>query len=183
MFTPGDVTNLFVLIYVGLLLAAAYTDFRFFKIPNRIVLSILILYPGYVLSSPEPVAWAYSLMAAGAIFLAGLLLFRFGVMGGGDVKLLVAVSLWSGLENYLTLMVVTACVGVLLIPMSAFMTSLKFARAEAAQAGGAGVLTGARTFGSALSGMRFVHLRGHWIPYGVAIAAAGIYIASGLVTF
>lgn len=183
MLTPGEVTNLLVLIYAGLLLSAAYTDLRFFKIPNRIVLSILILYPAYVASSPEPVAWASSLMAAGVLFLAGLLLFRFGAMGGGDVKLLVAVSLWSGLENYLTLMIVTACVGVLLIPLSAFMTSLKFARADAAETGGASVLTGARTFGSALAGMRFVHLRGHWIPYGVAIAAAGIYIASDFMTF
>ena len=182
MFTPAEMTNVLVLIYGGLLLTAAYTDFRFFKIPNRIVASILILYPAYVVSSPEAVAWGSSLMAAGALFAVGLLLFRFGAMGGGDVKLLVAVSLWSGLENYLTMMVLTACVGVLLIPVSAFMTSLKFARAEAAQAGGVGVLGGARTFGSALAGMRFVHLRGHWIPYGVAISAAGIFIASGFVT-
>jgi prepilin peptidase CpaA len=183
MLTPGEMTNFLVLIYGGLLLTAAYTDFRFFKIPNRIVASILILYPAYVVSSPENVAWGASLMAAGVLFVAGLFLFRFGAMGGGDVKLLVAVSLWSGFENYLTMMVVTACVGVLLIPLSAFLTSLKFAKAEAAQSGGAGALAGARTFGSALAGMRFVHLRGHWIPYGVAIAAAGIYIASGMLTF
>lgn len=182
MFAPAEMTNLLIIIYVALLLTAAYTDFRFFKIPNRIVASTLILYPAYVVSSPETVAWGTSLMAAGALFLTGLVLFRFGAMGGGDVKLLVAVSLWSGLENYLTMMILTACVGVLLIPMSAFLTSLKFARTEAAQAGGAGVLTGARTFGSALAGMRFVHLRGHWIPYGVAISAAGIYIAGGFVT-
>ena len=183
MFSPGEVTNLLLLIYAGLLVAAAYTDFRFFKIPNRFVLSILILYPAYVISSPEPVAWTSALMASGVLLLAGIAMFALNAMGAGDVKLIVAVSLWSGLENFLTLMVVTACVGVLLIPVSAFLTSLKFARAEAAEGGGAGVLTGARTFGSALVGMRFVHLRGHWIPYGVAIAAAGIFIAGGKMAF
>lgn len=181
MFTPAELTNAVVLIYMGLLLTAAYTDFRFYKIPNKIVLSILILYPAYVVSSPVAVPWDTSLMVAGIVFLAGLLLFRFGAMGGGDVKLLVAVMLWSGLGNFMWVMVITVGVGVLLIPVSAFLTSLKFARAEAAEretaADGAGVLAGARVFGSALAGMRYVHLRGHWIPYGVGISAAGIYVA------
>src|SRR5690606_25919442 len=41
----------------ALLVWAAISDLRRFVIPNRVSLSIALLYPAYVLSAPQPVDW------------------------------------------------------------------------------------------------------------------------------
>jgi prepilin peptidase CpaA len=48
------------------------------------------------------------------LFGAGLVLFNFRLLGGGDVKLLTAVSLWAGLGTVWAMLVTTAIAGGLL---------------------------------------------------------------------
>lgn len=83
------------LILTGLLLTACYTDARTFLIPNWISLALLAVWPS-VLFSPVPVDWATHLMVLGISFVVGFALFTLRVMGGGDIKLITALSLWLG---------------------------------------------------------------------------------------
>jgi len=99
----------------GLLLWAAMTDIIHFRIANRVSLAIAGLYPAYVAASwlggGLPADWAGSLIAGAGVFAAGLALFSFGLVGGGDVKLLSVVALWAGLGGLLPMLLVVGAAG------------------------------------------------------------------------
>ena len=96
---------------LALLILAALTDLRERRIPNWLTGGTAALYPLYVALSPTPVAWAGALGLAAAVFLVGLGLFARQIMGGGDVKLIAALSLWAGLEQFVLFALVTALAG------------------------------------------------------------------------
>jgi prepilin peptidase CpaA len=83
-------------LFLGLLALAVATDLESMRIPNRICLLIVALYPCHVLAQAAPVDWLGAMAVAGAVFLVGLIPFAFRLMGGGDVKLMAAVALWAG---------------------------------------------------------------------------------------
>jgi prepilin peptidase CpaA len=79
-----------------LLVVAAVIDVRTFTISNRLNLTVTLLAPFYWLSialSPWP-GVAIQLAAATTVFLVLAGAFYAGMMGGGDVKLAAALSLW-----------------------------------------------------------------------------------------
>jgi prepilin peptidase CpaA len=79
-----------------LLVVAAVIDVRTFTISNRLNLTVALLAPFYWLSialSPWP-GVAIQLAAATTVFLVLAGAFYAGMMGGGDVKLAAALSLW-----------------------------------------------------------------------------------------
>lgn len=90
---------------------AAFIDLRERRIPNRLTAGLALLYPIYVLLSPVPVAWPAALGLAAVVFLIGLGLFVRDLIGGGDVKLLAALSLWAGPEHFVWFMLVTTLTG------------------------------------------------------------------------
>lgn len=70
-----------------------YTDTTRYTISNRVNGIILGL---FVLAAPFlPAQWE-ALAAAAIFFAVGLALFALGLMGGGDVKLLTVLTLWTG---------------------------------------------------------------------------------------
>ena len=83
---------------MGLLAYAAWSDFREYLIPNRIIVGLLVLYPAFVLTAPTAVDWTISVAIAAGILTVGFILFATNHMGGGDVKLLMATGLWAGPE-------------------------------------------------------------------------------------
>ena len=87
-----------VAIVYGLLFFAAWTDFTSLKIPNPIPIIISAMFP--LFSIVTGMTWEAAILehfAAGLLILIlGLLLFAIGKVGGGDVKLLAAVSIWLG---------------------------------------------------------------------------------------
>lgn len=98
----------------GLLLWAAFSDLQRFIIPNKITLGIVALYLAYLVSGllgGMTVDWAGGLIAAAIVFAVGFALFNFGVLGGGDVKLLSAVALYAGSQWVAPLIAVTAIAG------------------------------------------------------------------------
>lgn len=97
--------------FLALMILAALEDIRSRRIPNWLTGSVAALYPLYVLAAPASVAWASALGAAVAVFLMGWLLFARGIMGGGDVKLITAVTLWAGLEHLALFAAVTSLTG------------------------------------------------------------------------
>jgi prepilin peptidase CpaA len=85
---------------IALFAAAAVTDVRARRIPNRLSLALAALGTLRIaLALAEgsgALASALDLAAALAVFALGAGAFRFGLLGGGDVKLLAAGTLWLG---------------------------------------------------------------------------------------
>jgi prepilin peptidase CpaA len=108
MFNAGF-TDLLLLALAAILIVAAVIDIRTFTISNRLNATVAAGAPLYWLSigmAPWP-GMAIQLAAGGIVFalLAGA--FYAGLMGGGDVKLAAALSLWFapiGTIRFLVLM-------------------------------------------------------------------------------
>ncbi len=92
------------------------SDTRRYIISNKLNLVILALYTVGIFFLPtDPLL---SLAAAGALLFFGLGLFALGLMGGGDVKLLVVLSLWTGWSMAtVTFLMLTAISGGVLVLM------------------------------------------------------------------
>ena len=109
----GAFTQILLLALAAMLVFAAIVDVRTFTISNRLNLTVALLAPLYWLSvslSPWP-GFAIQLAAGGAVFalLAGA--FYVGMMGGGDVKLAAALSLWFPPSAVLKFLVLTSLAG------------------------------------------------------------------------
>ena len=130
------------------LLFAAYTDLRSRKIANWLTAAIALGAPLFWLSSGLALWPAIAIQIGMAVAAFAVLagLFAVRMMGGGDVKLLTALALWVAPSDYLALLLIMALVG--------------------------GVLT-------LVIGAWNVMLRQPGklsVPYGIAIAAAGLWI-------
>lgn len=85
------------------------------RIPNLANLAILVAGIAALFFDPSAGPW-WSHLIHFAIALAGsLLLFRFGVWGGGDAKFYAAVALWYPLDKAGLLALATALAGALLV--------------------------------------------------------------------
>lgn len=150
--------------FAGLLLAAAVSDIISYTIPNKIVITILLLYPVYVLVSPFPIAWLASLAVFAGTLGVGFVLFATKVFGAGDAKLLAATMLWAGPKLApLALLICVLCGGLLALLM---LSRLRFVVAGALSSIGKDAL------GDAV-------LAKH-MPYGVPIALSGIFVGWAL---
>ena len=103
---------------------------------------------------------AFSLGCGVAVFGVGAAAFAAGALGGGDVKLLAAVSLFAGPQRLSVFLIITAIAGGLL---------------------GLAILAGAPIGRPAMAGAGPLRarLRGG-LPYGPAIAAGGLWVAASL---
>ncbi len=131
-----------------LLVSAAIIDVRTFRIPNRLNLVLAALAPAYWWSSGIT-SWPGSAIQIGiALLVLGgfAVMFFLRLMGGGDVKLAAALTLWLAPAETLRFLVFMSLAGGLLT--AALLVAQK-ARSR----------TGRPT-----------------IPYGVAIAAGGLAI-------
>lgn len=110
----GEIISFIVLgLFVALLIAAAITDIRSRIISNRLNVIIAALAPLYwVVTGLTP--WpdmALQLALGIATFGFFALLFAFGLMGGGDVKLLAAVALWFPWQAMVMLLILMSVFG------------------------------------------------------------------------
>jgi prepilin peptidase CpaA len=168
--------------FLALMILAALEDIRARRIPNWLTGSVAALYPLYLLATPASVAWPSALGAAFAVFLTGWLLFARGILGGGDVKLITAVTLWAGLEHLALFAAVTSLTGGILAIVSliqdrwqwrlvAPFASLALATVTSFGRGGrkppqpAEDVPGQGKFCSPT------------LPYGIAVAAGGLAVA------
>jgi len=142
--------------FTGLMAAAAVEDIRRLVIPNAVVAGLCVLWPLHLAAAPS-FTIAGSLGAAGcaaAVFLVGALLFSRGLIGGGDVKLLAAATLWAGPASTLALLVVTGVLGGLLTLVLLFSARLR----------------------AAISWARAAAVSSLPVTYGAAIAAAAVIV-------
>jgi prepilin peptidase CpaA len=138
---------------VAALLWGAISDLRAYVIPNRV--SALIVLAFVVAVALTPHIKLVDGLIGGAIGLTvGAALFALKWMGGGDVKLFAALSLWAGLSRLAPLALVTSLAGavvslVMISPLRRFAPPPSTeAQAAAAQP----------------------------VPYGLAIAAGGLWL-------
>jgi prepilin peptidase CpaA len=116
-------TDLLLLGLAATLIVAAVVDVRTFTISNRLNLGVAVAAPIYWVAAALPL-WpgvAVQLAAGTAVFLLLAGAFYLGMMGGGDVKLAAALSLWfapSTTVQFLVLMSVAG--GILTIALLAW---------------------------------------------------------------
>jgi len=156
-------------LFVLLALAAAASDALTFRIPNVIIVGLLVLFVVAVaLASTKkiPIPWANHI-GAGALSLAvGLLLYGVGQMGAGDAKLLAVVALWAGLSKLILLLFALAVTGV-----GALLAILILRRLL-------GWLNRNKPDWKK-SELPRVLRTGEGIPYGVAIVLGTVFVAGG----
>jgi prepilin peptidase CpaA len=138
------------------LLAAAVSDILKFEIPDELSIAILVGALAYGLVAPQ-FGWLSHLAAPLGFFAFGLLAFSRGWLGGGDVKLMTAVSAWTGLGGLLPMMVGTALAGGVLALVLIIVRRLAAARVT--------------------EGTHRLFRREAPLPYAVAIAAGTLWWA------
>ena len=140
--------------FAVLLIGAAWSDARSYLIPDRYSLVIALLHPAYALTGSDPSLIVGATAVGTGVLLIAAGLFAGGLMGGGDVKLLSAAALWAGPAQVVPFLLVVAMAGGLL-------SLLVLLRVRAAAIAG-----------------RPVAAQRRCVPYGLAIAAGGLYVAS-----
>ena len=141
---------------LGCVVVGALWDIARFEIPDSLSIAIIALFVPYALLSAGPIGWLDHLGGVALIFAIGLLLFWRGWMGGGDVKLLTAIALWTGLSGLPGLLIGTTLAGGVLAALLLALRALPIA--------------------SGSPGRRpHVLQAGAPLPYGVAIAAGTFY--------
>ena len=159
MFANPMLHQFLMFCFFALAVMAALSDLREYRIPNKISLALLALYPVHVLVSPAPVDWLMALAVASLVFAAGLTLFFCRMLGGGDVKFLAAASLWAGSTQTLPLLCVMGLAGGALALEALGVQNVRRYRST----GIAGVIVPDNTVAAPK------------LPYGVAIAAGAFY--------
>lgn len=138
--------SILILVLGGLLVSAGIQDARTREIANWKTAAVALLAPVWWYANgldPWP-GMALQVGIALIVFALFLVAFHFGMMGGGDVKLIVALALWLPFPVFLSMLMVMSIVGgiVTLIMMIEHRTKKSSGQIE--------------------------------VPYGVAIAIAGL---------
>jgi len=148
-----------------LLLVAAWQDLRTMHIADAVSLAVAAAFAvwtlcGLALGTMSFTTVGLALACSAVVFGAGAAAFAAGALGGGDVKLLAAASLFAGLGLISDFLLVTALVGGAL---------------------GGAVLVGVPIGLPAPAADATVRTRlRRGLPYGPAIAAGGLWVAASL---
>lgn len=140
---------------LALLIAAAYGDVRTFRIPNILVLSITTLGIFRLILLGNPMSAIYAVVMVLLIFIIGFVLFSLRLIGGGDVKLLMATILLIRYQDFFSFLVLMSLFGAGLSLVVVVVRNYL------------PIFVGPR-LGSYMATIRPA------VPYGVAIAGAGI---------
>ena len=154
----ASILEILLLVYV------ATMDVATRLIRNEICLTLAIL--GIAGQFASPMQVAESLIAATILLLLLLVIYQRGWMGGGDVKLLVALAIGLPLMGVIQLLMITAFAGGVLALVHLMMRLLPYPRLAPA---------GSSFVRRVYAIERWRHLRHAPLPYGVAIACGGIW--------
>lgn len=151
-----------ILALVGLLAWVAVEDVRRFTIRNSVVLGVIAAFALWQITGGFAGFTLLGLhIATGLGFLVvGVLLFATGLFGAGDGKLLAALGLWAGPMLVLPMLLVAALTGAVVAAVYMLIASVRRIPTE----GDAATLP----------------LMSHRMPYGVALAAGGLWLTAQL---
>jgi prepilin peptidase CpaA len=152
--------NPLLLVFPTAMAFAGAMDLLTMTIPNRVSLAMLAAFAAAAPLTGMPWAQFFGHLLAGFLMLAvGILMFERGWIGGGDAKLLAAAVLWLGFENILQYLFLVAALGGVLA------AAILVYRGLAPPLWLAGQHWAMR-----------LHDRKTGIPYGMALAAAALWI-------
>ncbi len=151
-------------VQILLLLHVAAIDIATRLIPNEICLTLALL--GIIGQFAGPTHILESLVVATVLFLLLLVVYQRGAIGGGDVKLLVALAIGLPLTGVIHLLTVTALAGGVLAAAHLTMRFLPCPRP---------VPAGSSLLRRVYAVERWRNLRHAPLPYGAAIACGGIW--------
>lgn len=100
-----------LLLAAALLIFAAINDARHFRIPNRVCIALLILFPVYKHTALHSLDLHQHIMVALLVLASGFAMFMANLAGAGDVKLLASISLWVGPHYIAPFIIITALAG------------------------------------------------------------------------
>ena len=149
---------------IALLLFVAMTDIATRTIHNETCLALALL--GIASQMGGPTHIVESLVAATILFLLLLAVYRWGAIGGGDVKLLVALAIGLPVAGVLQLLTMTALAGGVLAMMHLILRRLPQPRLAP---------SGSSLLRRVYAVERWRHVRRAPLPYGAAIACGGIW--------
>ncbi|WP_375783770.1 prepilin peptidase [Bradyrhizobium sp. Pha-3] len=149
---------------IALLFYVATIDIATRLIRNEVCLALALL--GIVGQLASPMQIGQSLIVASILFLLLFVIYQRGMIGGGDVKLLVALAVGLPLAGVIELLMVTALAGGGLAAVHLVMRRLPQPKLAPA---------GSSLVRRVYVVERWRHLRHAPLPYGVAIACGGIW--------
>jgi prepilin peptidase CpaA len=160
------VQTMLVAVAIGILLAVAYSDVRRRRIPNALTAATAILGLAQLIVAGDLVAAAHTLIASAAVFATAFMLFWRGVFGGGDAKLMTAMALLIGSHNLFDFLVImSVCGGGLGLGILAWDGFHTWRRPTSEHLAGPPTLLWAEPAPPPAKPT---------VPYGVAIAGAGV---------
>ncbi len=149
-----------LLTFPAIMAFAGSIDLLTMTIPNRVSLALLAAFPIAALLIGMDWAALASHLGAGALMLVvGIAMFARGWLGGGDAKLLAAAALWLGFEHLASYLLLVAIAG------GGLAFAILFYRNWAPPA-----------WMLAQPWAMRLHDKKVGIPYGIALAAAGLWI-------
>ena len=125
---PAALSMLAVVTFAGFLVRAAVEDLFERRIPNLVCAGVVLCFFLHAWATPQPVDWLGSFSVAAMAFCLGAFLFARGAMGGGDVKLMTACGLWCGFELSVVFGLVVSLTGGVLAVVYLLMASLPLAK-------------------------------------------------------
>ncbi len=151
--------NLISGVFFAFMVAAALFDAWKFIIPNAIPVVLTLLFLVVALIWNDRVSFFEHIGAGVLVFSVGAVIFRFGVLGGGDIKLLTAVAFWVGWDRLGIYLLAVAILGggltLFLLALRHLLQRLYRPEHPLPQ----------------------ILRAGEKIPYAIAIGGAGIWIA------
>lgn len=148
------------LIFPAAMAFAGCMDLFTMTIPNRVSLALIAAF--LIIVPFAPMTWGSfgSHLGAGLLMLVvGIAMFAGGLLGGGDAKLMAAAALWLGFDRLLEyLLLASVCGGLLSVLLIMFRGQVL-----------------PPWFYTQAWAMR-LHKKTGGIPYGVALATAGLWI-------
>jgi prepilin peptidase CpaA len=156
---PHLLSTIVIAAFPILLAFGASTDFLSMTLPNRLTAGLFAAgLAALALAQPGWAVVGWHLAAAVTVFFGGFALFTMGWMGGGDVKFATAIALWLGWGHVLDFVLGFSIYGGLLtvavLLLDRALTPLPALKI--------GFLAGFSTH--------------RHVPYGIALAAAGLHI-------
>ncbi len=169
----------------GLLVIGALSDIDCRRLPNWLTAAVAALYGLFVAVSPAPIDWMSAVVVASLVFALGFACFAFGLMGGGDVKLMTGLALWAGVEHITLFLIMTSLAGgvlsIVMLTLRKWSASPMVLALSVLSAPIIKKLMGPAMVAGAPSPATMAEDNSKdFLPYGVAIAAGGFFVIYAL---
>lgn len=152
--------HLIFVFFAALMLYAAVSDLGSYTLPNHIsVILVAVFLCVMAIVQPPLSVFGWHIGVGLIVFAVGFGLFAVGILGGGDVKVIAALALWLGPNDFLNFFTLMAMFGGVL----AFLL-LVFRRLPVSERW------------LEYSAIKGLHDKNEGIPYGVAIAVAMLIV-------